>query len=321
MAKKKASGRNRPPASPGATKGSATGPARKSPPAAGTKAPSQASSPNGLAQTTKPAATTPPVTKAAASKPPVTKAASSKPAASKPAASKTSVAKPTASKSTASKPAAKPASKGASPVSTPNRPRGGLTRAERLAAAEKARRRRAVQTRAAVAAGVALIVLVVGFLVVSNNQDRAKEAASFETGACDFDRKSDGDAGAGRNHVANPTYKVDPPAGGDHNATAAPAGTYTEANKPPDGQLVHSLEHGYVIIWHRPDLPPADLTALQELTQRHARDVLLVARSTLDQPIAATAWHARLLCGAPDVASLERFIDTYVNQGPEKIPH
>jgi hypothetical protein len=172
-----------------------------------------------------------------------------------------------------------------------------------------------------VAGGVALVLLVVGFLVVSNNKDRAKEAAGFETGSCDFDRKSDGDAGLGQNHVANPTYKVDPPAGGDHLSTAAPAGVYTAENTPPDGQLVHSLEHGYVIIWYRPDLPAPDLAALQELTQRHTRDVLLVPRASLGQPVAATAWHARLLCGGPDVASLERFVDQYVNKGPEKVSH
>ena len=44
-------------------------------------------------------------------------------------------------------------------------------------------------------------------------------------------------------------------------------------------------------------------------------------RASIDPLVAATAWHARLLCGAPDVATLERFVDRYVNQGPEKIPH
>ena len=169
---------------------------------------------------------------------------------------------------------------------------------------------------------MALVLLVVGFLVVSNNRDRAKEAAALrDRRPATSTGRATATPGLGRNHVANPTYKVDPPAGGDHNPTAAPAGVYTAENKPPDGQLVHSLEHGYVIIWYRPDLPPTDLTALQELTQRHARDVLLVPRASLDQPVAATAWHARLLCGAPDVASLERFVDRYVNQGPEKVPH
>ncbi len=212
----------------------------------------------------------------------------------------------------------------AKPTSKPSpatRPRGGPTRAERLAAAEKARHRRALQSRAAVAGGVALILLVVGFLVVSNNRNKAQEAAGFETGSCNFDRNSDGDAGLGRNHVPDPTYKVDPPAGGDHSPTAAPAGVYTAADTPPDGQLVHSLEHGYVIIWYRPDLAAPDLAALQELTKRHTRDVLLVPRASLAQPVAATAWHARLLCGDADVASLDKFVDQYVNKGPEAVPH
>ena len=229
---------------------------------------------------------------------------------------------PTAGPKTTTTATPKPASSTAPrPAATPPRPRGGPTRAERLAAAEKERHRRALQTRAAVAGGVAVVLFVVGFLVVSNNRDRAKEAAGFESGSCQFDRKSDGDAGLGQNHVANPTYNVDPPAGGDHLSTPPAAGVYTAETTPPDGELVHSLEHGYIILWYRPDLPAADLTAIQDLVQRHARDVLLVPRASLGQPIAATAWHARLLCGGPDVASLERFVDQYANKGPEKVPH
>jgi hypothetical protein len=48
--------------------------------------------------------------------------------------------------------------------------------------------------------------------------------------------------------------------------------------------------------------------------------VLLVPRTSLSEPVAATAWRRRLLCPRPDVDSLGRFVRTYANKGPEKQP-
>ena len=239
-----------------------------------------------------------------------------------PAPKPAATAKGTATAKPAATPKRAATVKPAATVKTGGAPvRPGPTKAERLAAAEEARRRRALRTRALIAGGVALSLLVVGFLFVSNRRDREKAAAPFETISCKFDTRSDGDAGAGRNHVSNPTYDVDPPAGGNHSPTPAPAGVYTVDNAPPDGQLVHSLEHGYVIFWYRPDIPADELAVLQEVAKRHARDVLVVPRASMGTPVAATAWHARILCGVPEGATLERFVEKYANQGPEAIPH
>ena len=56
----------------------------------------------------------------------------------------------------------------------------------------------------------------------------------------------------GRNHIAegvpHDPYSSEPPSSGPHYATPAQAGFYDQA--PADENLVHSLEHGYVIIWY-----------------------------------------------------------------------
>jgi hypothetical protein len=204
----------------------------------------------------------------------------------------------------------------------PGRERSGPTKAERLAAAEAARRRKAVRARAVVAGVVAALVAVVAFLVVSDQRSKAKTTTKLEAGSCDADTRSDDDGGAGRNHVTgNIVYTVNPPAGGNHNPTPASAGQFTEQNAPPDSQIVHALEHGYVAVWYRPSIDADTLAKLRDLTTRYDRDVLLVPRPSLPQPVAATAWHQRLLCPQPDVQALELFVTTYLNQGPEKIPH
>ncbi|HEX3623125.1 MAG TPA: DUF3105 domain-containing protein [Acidimicrobiales bacterium] len=211
--------------------------------------------------------------------------------------------------------AAKPAAK--------VRERTGPTRSERLAAAEAARRRKATRTRAIVwGAAAAIMVLLVVTIVASRRSNDAAVAKLEASGSCKYDTKTDSDGGTGNNHVeGDVTYKTNPPSGGNHNPTPAPAGVFTATNTPPDAQLVHSLEHGYIIIWYKPDIPSTQLDDLKSLTGRYSKDVLLVPRASLGEPVAATAWHRRLLCSQNDLTALESFVTSYRNKGPEKIPH
>ena len=239
------------------------------------------------------------------------------------------------------RPAAKaggPAAKAAPPVKSPGQARpaastkaaprpakekSGPTRAERLAAAEAARRRKAVRNRALVLGGIVGLVALIAVTVTNSRRSNARIVDRLEaSGACEYDTRSDSLSPPPGNHVTgNLTYEVNPPAGGNHNPSPAPPGVFTAANTPPDSQIVHSLEHGYVAIWHRPDIAPAQLDELRSLAGRHDRDALLVPRPSLSEPVAATAWGRRLLCSETDIAALERFVTAYRNKGPEKVEH
>jgi hypothetical protein len=230
--------------------------------------------------------------------------------------------------SPAAKPAgqagAKPAGQaGAKPAPRPTKERTGPTRAERLAAAEAARRRKALRTRILVLGAMVGIVAVITVTVLNTRRSNSRVVEQLEaSGACNYDTRTDDDAGAGRNHTPGTvTYEVNPPSGGNHNPSPAPAGVFTVESRPADSNIVHSLEHGYIALWHRPDIEPAQLDQLRELAGRHARDVLLVPRDSMEVPVAATAWHRRLLCSRVDVEPLERFVTEFVNEGPEKVPH
>jgi hypothetical protein len=249
----------------------------------------------------------------------------------RPAAKRPSQAQP-ASRPPTARAAGGPAKAAAAPAKAapakaapkPARDRSGPTRSERLAAAEAARRRKAARTRALIAGGlVAVLALLTVTIVRSRRSNDAVISKLESSGACNYDTKSDGDAGAGNNHVnGDVTYKVDPPAGGDHNPTPASAGIFTLDTKPPDAQIVHALEHGYVAIWYRPDVDTATVDQLKALANKYSADVLLLPRPSLtDTQVAATAWHRRLLCTRPDAAALEQFVTAYRNKGPEKIPH
>lgn len=220
--------------------------------------------------------------------------------------------------SQAKAPAAKPASSPKAP-----RERTGPTRAERLAAAEAARRRKAARNRALIAGGLVAVLALLTITIINSRRSNARIVSALESSRlCEYDSRNDTDRGAGNNHVTgNVAYEVNPPSGGDHNPSASPPGIFTVDNTPPDAQIVHSLEHGYVTIWHRPDVDTATLDGLKGVANKYPRDVLVVPRASLEQPVAATAWHRRLLCERSDTEALERFVKEYRNKGPEKIEH
>ncbi|MGH9113852.1 MAG: DUF3105 domain-containing protein [Acidimicrobiales bacterium] len=210
----------------------------------------------------------------------------------------------------------RPAGTTSRPATAKARPRKP-TQAERFAAQRRARHRRALRNRIIV---WGVVVFAAGGLVFNWVNDRRQSQrliSSLEAGSCDFDRDTD----SGRDHVPAPSYQVDPPSGGDHLAAPAPAGTYSADNVPADGNLVHALEHGFVILWQGPELTDVELDAMDDVASQHQRDVLVVPRPSLPTPVAATAWHKRLLCSTVEPDALRSFVDEFRNDGPEDVPH
>lgn len=210
----------------------------------------------------------------------------------------------------------RPAGTTSRPATAKARPRKP-TQAERFAAQRRARHRRALRNRIVVWGAVVLAAGGLVFNWVNDRRQSQRLISSLEAGSCDFDRDTD----SGRDHVPAAGYQVDPPSGGDHLAAPAPAGTYSADNVPADGNLVHALEHGFVILWQGPELTDVELDAMDDVASQHQRDVLVVPRPSLPTPVAATAWHKRLLCSTVEPDALRSFVDEFRNDGPEDVPH
>ncbi|MDQ3569033.1 MAG: DUF3105 domain-containing protein [Actinomycetota bacterium] len=195
------------------------------------------------------------------------------------------------------------------------------SRSQRLEAARRARRRKSLLVRLAIGGIAVALVAGVAVRVLAGRSQEEQTRRQLTAGSCTLDSRADPTDPAPNNHVPNPTYQVDPPAGGNHAPQAARSAIYTQGQVPPDGQLVHAMEHGYVIFWHRPDLSQKDREALLEVAGRHRVDVLVVPRPSLPTTVAATAWERRLLCGAVEPDALDLFTRSYRNRGPEKVPH
>jgi hypothetical protein len=126
----------------------------------------------------------------------------------------------------------------------------------------------------------------------------------------------------GADHVpVPPAYKSNPPHSGDHDQTPATDGPHEEA--PPIGQLVHALEHGRIVMWHKPGDDDV-VRELRDIGREDPNHMILTPNETgMEYQVAATAWTHLLGCPKwnDDVpAAIEAFRDAYRDKGPELVP-
>ena len=143
----------------------------------------------------------------------------------------------------------------------------------------------------------------------------------------------------GRGHIPQEKweklkYNSNPPTSGPHDAVWTNAGVYDSPQG--DGHLVHSLEHGYIIISYdctklsekrkvksekeQADNKCEDLKKqLSDLAEeKRLWKLIVITRPHMDVPIALTAWTYIEKLNAFDKEKISRFIDAHRNQGPEK---
>jgi hypothetical protein len=126
----------------------------------------------------------------------------------------------------------------------------------------------------------------------------------------------------GQTHVQKKVkYKTSPPTSGDHNPVPADDDAYGKA--PPIERLVHSLEHGRVIIWYKRSLPRQRLAQLKGLFDEDPYHVLLASNDSMPYVVAASAWGHLAGCRKVSDESfdvLRAFRDRYRDKGPEFVP-
>lgn len=132
----------------------------------------------------------------------------------------------------------------------------------------------------------------------------------------------------GRQHVTQQEvaafkYNSNPPTSGPHLSTWVAPGIYDTPQS--EGELIHSLEHGYVIISYNcnaineTDACKVLIEQLKELARRKKLfKLIVVPRSHLTTAIALTAWDHIDTFDEFDAKRIERFIDFHRDHGPEK---
>lgn len=118
------------------------------------------------------------------------------------------------------------------------------------------------------------------------------------------------ESGQTNGHVDDPTYDAAPPSGGDHIAIWLDCGVYDVP--VPDGNAVHSLEHGAVWFAYDADAD-VDVAALVALADERPDRVIVSPYPDLPSPVVAVAWERRLEVDSADDPLLAEFLETYVN--------
>jgi len=88
--------------------------------------------------------------------------------------------------------------------------------------------------------------------------------------------------------AADVVYNSNPATSGPHYGAAVAPGIYR--SNLPDGQTVHALEHGRVVIHYQPDTPADVVRQLESIGKRYAGDTVVHPNPDLDTLIALTAW-------------------------------
>ncbi len=113
------------------------------------------------------------------------------------------------------------------------------------------------------------------------------------------------------------SYRTDPPTSGPHDPAPTPPGFYSEV-QPPE-KLVHSLEHGNIVIYvDRPDA--AVMQRLKSWAGHYTGQwdgVIVTPRPGLGRSVILTAWQHRLRLAEFDANAAAAFIDRFRGRGPE----
>lgn len=223
-------------------------------------------------------------------------------------------------------------------------------REEREAAAKAAERRRKMIGYGAGGAVVAAAVVVLAVLLLGGGDDGGgggggdllptgydlpeQKVTDLEEAAKAAGCELKSFMGRSREHTADPAERVNysssPPTSGKHFEQAAADGEY---ESPPNiKELVHSLEHGRVIIWFKRRLPKDDRALLKAVYDEDTYQMLITPDpSDMTYAVAATAWNAdpqpngtgRLLgCPrfTPEVAdAIRAFKEEHRSNGPEQV--
>jgi hypothetical protein len=210
-------------------------------------------------------------------------------------------------------------------VGAPNR----QARKEEARRQREAVRRRITRRKRLRVVGAALaVVMVIGGITAyaMTRPDPAREAGCGSTqliGAYpgNEDRVHVEREGGPSGMPALSTYPSQPPTSGPHLNRTLPAGVYE--NPPEIGQVIHSLEHGAVVIWFSPDAQSPELERIKnfyaDLTEG---DHVIVApydypdqgeagSLQAGQPIALVAWHRLQTCQQVSLDAVRAFVDRF----------
>jgi hypothetical protein len=159
------------------------------------------------------------------------------------------------------------------------------------------------------------------------DQQEANLAAAMKAAGCKEETIEETAAGE---HTSDPNEQIDyatePPSIGRHYQEWPEDDIYEEA--PPLSHVVHTLEHGRILIWLNPELTDEQLAQFKALYDEDPYHVIMLPREELQEPFAVTAWVGQntghtLRCQELTDKSwdaIRAFKEKYRDKAPEFVP-
>jgi Protein of unknown function (DUF3105) len=200
--------------------------------------------------------------------------------------------------------------------------KGKLARGAAARRLEEKRRRQRTLLWSAVA--VVSLLALVGLIVFMGRDEPQAENQPVAAEALAAGREQAGSEGvrtfpeAGRDHIdagAQPgNWNSNPPTSGDHLANWLQPGSY--GGEQDMRAMVHSLEHGYVLLLHR-GIPKDELDQLETFVEeRDGSKLILAPYSGLEQNgVALVAWRNLELLDRVNMDVVQAFVNDYMVPG------
>ena len=168
-------------------------------------------------------------------------------------------------------------------------------------------------------------ILALALLIPACSDSNGSGMQTAQTSAPTSDPDIETFVSEGQEHVdvgTTITYLTDPPTSGPHYPSPQDGGYFETAIA--SGYLVHSLEHGAVVIYYNPaTVTASQKDSLKALAAAHPgifAQVVCVPRDDATYPIILTAWTHRLRLTTYDQSRIDGFIALYLGKGPESAP-
>jgi hypothetical protein len=174
---------------------------------------------------------------------------------------------------------------------------------------------------------VATLVALVGLIWWESREEPPAANPPVAAAALAAGRQQAGSDGvktfpeAGRNHIdpsQQPSnWNSNPPTSGDHLATPLPPGVYPGEQDPR--AMVHSMEHGYVVILYR-GIPDDQLGQLRQFVEaRDGSKLILAPYSGLERDgVALAAWRNLEILQRVNMDVVQAFVNDYMVPGAAK---
>lgn len=157
------------------------------------------------------------------------------------------------------------------------------------------------------------------FIKKSPEELEAERAFKQEVDAISLEGRVEEFSIEGREHVLpgdEVSYDTNPPTSGDHLADAESWGVHRDEINDLAG--VHSLEHGGIWISYK-DISEEDIAILKEIGKQNPQSTVVSPRPSNDNNIVVASWGKMMRLDSVDKALIQKYIDTYKNQSPEKL--